>query len=87
MTMIPIASFLAGALLTIFMPLVLLIALVVWYMVAVRRFRGETPASPSARAQPGGNPSGGNPSGGSMPGPGPRSGPGDMPADSPGSTP
>lgn len=57
MTMLPIADFLAGALLTLLLPVVLLIALVAWYwMVSVRTpdtpDRRESSASPAA-ATPG----------------------------------
>jgi hypothetical protein len=38
-------SFLAGSLLTILLPLGLLIAVAIWYMIAVRRVPEDTPAS------------------------------------------
>jgi hypothetical protein len=44
MPVLPIAAFLAGALLTLLLPTLLLIALVVWYWVAVVRVHG--PAEP-----------------------------------------
>ena len=51
--MVPIAAFLAGALLSLLLPVLLLIALVVWYMVFLRRVPDTrepelpgTPASP-----------------------------------------
>ncbi len=37
MPLLPIAAFLAGALLTLLLPVALLIALTVWYMMFVRR--------------------------------------------------
>lgn len=37
MPLIPIASFLAGSLLSLLLPALLLIALVVWYMLLLRR--------------------------------------------------
>lgn len=40
-------NFLAGSLLTILMPTLLLIALAVWYWYAVKRVPEETPASSS----------------------------------------
>ncbi len=49
MPLIP-ATFLAGSLLTLLMPVCLLIALVVWYMLVLRRDPG--PAEPASR-QPG----------------------------------
>lgn len=77
MPSIPFAdNFLAGSLLTILMPLGLLIALGVWYHLAIRRFRGETPASPSSRRPPAP----------ASPPPEPPAGPGGTPADSSGST-
>ncbi len=43
---IPFAdNFLAGSLLTILLPLVLLISIVVWYLVAIRHVPEDTPAS------------------------------------------
>jgi len=50
---IPFAdNFLAGSLLTILLPLGLLIAIGVWYVVAVRRLPDETPvSSPSLPSQ------------------------------------
>ena len=66
MTLMPIASFLAGSLLTLLLPTLLLIALVVWYIRFVRRVPGTdesaesgTPAAapePAASAPPGGSP-------------------------------
>ncbi|HEY3772371.1 MAG TPA: hypothetical protein VGL69_05215 [Solirubrobacteraceae bacterium] len=38
-------NFLAGSLLTILLPLGLLIALVIWYLMAVRRVPADTPVS------------------------------------------
>ena len=48
---IPFAdNFLAGSLLTIFLPLGLLIAITIWYLFAVRRVPADT--SPSAASLP-----------------------------------
>jgi hypothetical protein len=38
-------SFLAGSLLTILLPLGLLIVVVIWYVIAVKRVPGDTPES------------------------------------------
>jgi hypothetical protein len=38
-------SFLAGSLLTILLPLGLLIAIAIWYVIAVRRIPADTPTS------------------------------------------
>jgi len=50
------ASFLAGSLLTLLLPTFLLIALVVWYMLFLRRVPeptdGEQPAAPAPSPQP-----------------------------------
>jgi hypothetical protein len=50
MTLMPIASFLAGSLLSILLPTLLLIALVVWYLKVVRRVpeTGDATELPSA---------------------------------------
>jgi hypothetical protein len=55
MVLIPFASFLAGAILSLVLPGGLLVAMVVWYHVAQRRIdpaertpRGSTPANPPA---------------------------------------
>jgi hypothetical protein len=56
MLVIPFASFLAGAILSLVLPTALLIAVTVWYHIQVRRFpgppkatpRGATPDSPPA---------------------------------------
>ncbi len=45
MPVIPIAAFLAGALLTLLLPICLLLAIVVWYSIAIRRV-------PSGREDP-----------------------------------
>jgi hypothetical protein len=46
--MIPFAdNFMAGAVLTLVMPLGLLIAIVVWYVIAVRHVPNDTPESSS----------------------------------------
>ena len=41
-------NFQAGAVLTLVMPIALLIAIAVWYMIAVRRIPQDTPESSSA---------------------------------------
>jgi hypothetical protein len=47
--MIPFAdNFMAGAVLSLVLPVGLLIAIAVWYMIAVRRVPGDTPESSSA---------------------------------------
>ncbi len=47
--MIPLAdNFLAGSVLSLVMPVGLLIALLVWYLIAVRRVPSDTPESSSA---------------------------------------
>ena len=48
--MLPIATFLAGSLLTLLVPILLLIALVVWYWKFVERVPG--PAEPQDAAAP-----------------------------------
>lgn len=50
MPLVPLAAFLAGALLSLLFPTLLLIALAVWYMLFVRRAPG--PADGSAPASP-----------------------------------
>jgi cytoskeletal protein RodZ len=48
MASIPFAdNFLAGSLLTLLMPVLLLIALVVWYMIAIRKVPETPESSPS----------------------------------------
>jgi uncharacterized membrane protein YhaH (DUF805 family) len=52
--MIPIAAFFAGALLSLLLPICLLIALVVWYTMFVRRMPDPgAPAGAEAPATPG----------------------------------
>ena len=55
--MVPIAAFLAGALLTLLLPIALLIALVVWYWLFSLRVpetaEGTEPGTPPAEANPG----------------------------------
>jgi hypothetical protein len=52
MSSIPIASFLAGSLESLLFPVLLLIALAVWYVIVVRRrFAGE-PRDPSETERP-----------------------------------
>ena len=59
MPVLPIADFLAGALLTILMPLALLIALVAWYWLFSARVPetvdGSKPGADPAAANPGPN--------------------------------
>jgi len=54
---VPIAAFLAGALLTLLLPIALLIALVVWYWLFSLRVpetaEGTEPGTPPAEANPG----------------------------------
>jgi len=54
---VPIAAFLAGALLTLLLPVVLLIALAVWYWIFSARVpetaEGSEPGTPPAEATPG----------------------------------
>ena len=50
MITIPIASFLAGSLLTILLPLAVLMALVVWYFLFLRRAPDSGLAGPAADA-------------------------------------
>ncbi|HUA03813.1 MAG TPA: hypothetical protein VMB27_07925 [Solirubrobacteraceae bacterium] len=47
MTPLPIADFLAGSLLSLLLPIGVLIALVVWYVVVVRRRFAGDPGDPS----------------------------------------
>ena len=42
-------NFLAGSLLTLLMPTLLLSAIAVWYLLEIRRVPGDTPASSTAR--------------------------------------
>ena len=71
MTLMPIASFLAGSLLSLLLPTLLLIALVVWYVKFARRVpdtdEADVPPSPAARepAPAMGNPEPGQPRPGS----------------------
>jgi hypothetical protein len=55
-TLIPIAAFLAGSLLTILLPIGLLIALMAWYVTFVRRVPGPdaTSATEAPATAPGG---------------------------------
>jgi hypothetical protein len=56
MTALPLANnFLAGSLITLLMPVLMLIALVVWYMIVVKRVPGGEPAE-SERSSPAGEP-------------------------------
>jgi hypothetical protein len=49
MAVIPLAdNFQAGAVLTLLMPVALLIAITVWYLVTVRRFPGQRAEQPPA---------------------------------------
>jgi hypothetical protein len=73
MPVIPFASFLAGAIISLVMPAGLLVAFVIWYHLAVRRFpgpvrrtpRGASPENPSV-----GNRTTANPSSAGQPAPG-----------------
>ena len=61
MTLIPIASFLAGSLLTLLLPALLLTALVVWYVMVLRRHpepdAGDAlPAASASEVAPGASP-------------------------------
>ncbi|HUA05083.1 MAG TPA: hypothetical protein VMB27_14360 [Solirubrobacteraceae bacterium] len=47
MTPLPLADFLAGSLLSLLLPLALLIALTIWYVVVIRRRFAGDPADPS----------------------------------------
>lgn len=58
MPLLPIAAFLAGALLTLLLPAGLLIALAVWYMLFMRRVpeteataSGEPPSAPASQTE------------------------------------
>jgi hypothetical protein len=50
MTLVPIASFLAGSLLSLLLPTLLLIALVVWYLGFFRRVP-DTPEPPDSASR------------------------------------
>ena len=51
--MIPFAdNFLAGSLLTLLLPVGLLIAIAIWYVIAVRRVPADTPESAAALPHP-----------------------------------
>ena len=52
MTSIPIASFLAGSLISLLFPILLLIGLGIWYVIAVRRRFAGDPADPSKTDRP-----------------------------------
>jgi hypothetical protein len=57
---LPVATFLAGSLLTLLLPVLLLIALVVWYWKVVERVPGpDEPAEPGSA--PAANPAPGDP--------------------------
>jgi hypothetical protein len=47
MTPLPLADFLAGSLLSLLLPIAVLIALTVWYVVVVRRRFAGDPGDPS----------------------------------------
>jgi hypothetical protein len=65
MPVIPFASFLAGAIITLVMPAGLLVVVVLWYHLVIRRFpgpsrrtpRGASPEQPTTNAGTGGKPS------------------------------
>ena len=76
MPLIPYASFLAGAILSLVLPVALLIAVTAWYHLQVRRFpdppTGATPRGASPDNPPTANPAtGGQPSVGEASGPSP----------------
>jgi hypothetical protein len=50
MITLPIAAFLAGALLSLLLPALLLIALVLWYWISVARVPGPSDATDSSPA-------------------------------------
>ena len=52
MPSIPIASFLAGSLETLLFPILLLIGLGIWYVIAVRRRFAGDPGDPSKTEHP-----------------------------------
>jgi hypothetical protein len=54
--LVPIAAFLAGALLTLLMPVALLIALVVWYWVVSVRVPDTADGAEPGTTQPAANP-------------------------------
>jgi len=58
--MIPIATFLAGALLSLLLPVALLLALASWYYLFIRRVpdtpEGNRPATPTGASTSGGTP-------------------------------
>jgi hypothetical protein len=58
--LVPIAAFLAGALLSLLLPALMLTALVVWYAVFIRRAPGPAdgsePATPTTHATPASDP-------------------------------
>jgi hypothetical protein len=60
MPLIPIATFLAGALLSLLLPVGLLLALTAWYYLFIRRVpettEAEKPGPPAGPAAPGGVP-------------------------------
>jgi hypothetical protein len=60
MASIPLASFLAGSLLTLLVPVGLLIGLVTWYVIAVRRVPDD-PAEEMPHAAPRVDPPNGEP--------------------------
>jgi hypothetical protein len=56
MHMIPIATFTAGALLSLLLPVLLLIALVVWYLLFLRRVPEPSDGSQAAASGPSATP-------------------------------
>jgi hypothetical protein len=54
--MLPIADFLAGSLLTLLLPVALLIALTVWYVLFIRRVPETAEESDGTPASPPGSP-------------------------------
>jgi hypothetical protein len=66
--LLPIATFMAGALLSLLLPVILLTALVVWYVLFLRRVPEPTdatlpgpPGSPTGASAAAGNPAGERP--------------------------
>ncbi len=50
MTVMPLASFLAGSILSLLLPVLLLIGLVVWYVIAVKKVGGRDRTQPVGAA-------------------------------------
>ena len=58
MDLIPFASFLAGSIISLVMPTALLVVVIIWYHLAVRRFPAsrQTPKGAKPERPPAGNP-------------------------------